>query len=155
MAGTRDASPLARAFRTAYVLGLALCVAWPLVLQAVLRHAIQPADQSTSETVRQLGYTFTGLTLAAAAFVSWRSDKVRKGLREVPAERRPGRMAREILLYAALFELTALYGILYYALGGPGAERHARAFLALASVMFLVFVPRFQAWRTAAGEELP
>jgi hypothetical protein len=59
---------------------------------------------------------------------------------------------RETILYAALFELSSFYGIVYYALGGPLAERYARSFIALTTIMFFVFVPRFQAWREAAEE---
>jgi hypothetical protein len=147
--------PLAKAFRIAYALGLLICVAWPLLLQVLLRAAVHPVAAMPSEEVRQLGYSFTGLTVAGAVFVAWRSRRSREGLREVPAAARPGRVAREILLGAAILELSALYGVLYYALGGPGAERHARTFLALAPVTFLLFVPRFQAWRASAGEERP
>lgn len=154
---TRPAdAPLARAFRLAYGLGLALCVGWPLVLQLLLGTAIRrPADLPPGDTVAQLGYTFTGLTFAAAAFVTWRWGRTRRAFRTLEPAQRPRRILRETLAYAALFELSACYGLVYYALGGPGAERHARAFIALASVMFFVFVPRFDAWREAAEEEQP
>jgi hypothetical protein len=151
-----DTSPsLTKAFRIAYVIGLFICVAWPLLLQLMLGTAIRPGAAPPDGVVQQLGYTFTLLTFGSAAFVTWRWGKVRGEFKDVPRASRPGRILRETILYAALFELSSFYGIIYYALGGPGAERYSRSFIALTTVMFFVFVPRFQAWRDAAGEELP
>jgi hypothetical protein len=147
--------PLARAFRIAYVLGLFICVAWPLALQLMLGTAIQPGSAPPGGVVAQLGYTFTGLTLGSALFVTWRWGRVRKQFAAMPQEGRPGLVLRETILYAALFELSSLYGLIYYALGGVAAERYSRSFIALTTVMFFVFVPRFQAWRDAAQEEQP
>ena len=148
-------SSLSKAFRLAYALGLALCLAWPLVLQLMLGTAIAPGSAPPGGVVAELGYTFTGLTFGAALFVTWRWGRVRASFASVPPPRRPGVLIRETLLYAALFELSALYGLVYYALGGPLAERHARAFIALSTIMFFVFVPRLQAWRDAAGMPRP
>ena len=142
---------MVKAFRLAYVLGLLMCVAWPLALQLLLGTAIRAGAEAPPDgVVRQLGYTFTGLTFASAAFVTWRWGRIRAKFREVPQARQPSVILRETLFYAALFELSALYGILYYALGGPSAERYGRSFVALSTVMFLVFVPRLEAWRDAA-----
>jgi hypothetical protein len=105
--------------------------------------------------VAQLGYTFTGLTFASAVFVTWRWGRVRRDFKALPPERRPGVLLRETILYAALFELSSLYGLIYYALGGPRAGQYARGFIALTTIMFFVFVPRFSAWREAAQEEQP
>jgi hypothetical protein len=101
--------------------------------------------------VQNLGYTFTGLTVASALFVSWRWGRTRASFPLVAAERRSLVMVREIILYASVFELSTLFGILYYGLGG--LERFARGFIALTTLMFFVFVPRFPTWREAAGGE--
>jgi hypothetical protein len=101
--------------------------------------------------VQQVGGTFTGLAFLAAAFVVWRSGRVRAGLAAVAPARRPGRVAREVLLYALLFALNAGYGILYAGLAGAPGARHARTFLALAGLLYLGLVPRWRAWREAAG----
>jgi len=143
---------LAKAFRIAYVIGLFICVGWPLVLQLMLGTAIRPGGLAPAGVVEQLGYTFTGLTFASAFFVTWRWAKVRRTFGTLEEARRPGAVIRETILYAALFELSSFYGLVYYALGGPAAERYARSFIALTTVMFFVFVPRFQAWRDAAEE---
>jgi len=146
-------SALDRGFRLAYGVGLALCVAWPLALQALLGTLIPPGPRAAGEAVLQLGYTFTGLTLASAMFVLWRWGRVRRSFGALDRRLRARVLAREILVYSALFEASSLFGLLYYALGGPQAERYARGFLALTPVMFLVFVPRLRAWREAAREE--
>ena len=148
-----DPSPLERGFRIAYPTGLVLCLAWPLALQLMLGTAIRPSPAPPSGVIQQLGYTFTGLTFASAFFVTWRWGRIRAGFRAESALRRGRILVRETLLYSALFEFSSLFGLLYYALGGPQAERYARGFIALTTIMFFVFVPRLQAWREAAGPE--
>ena len=152
---TSDNPSLAKAFRTGYGLGLLICVAWPLVLQLLLGTAIKAASAPPDGVVRQLGYTFTGLTFAAALFVTWRWQRVRKAFAATAPADQPGVVVRETILYAALFELSSLYGLIYYSLGGPLAERYSRSFIALTTVMFFIFVPRFNAWREAAQEKHP
>ena len=144
---------LDKAFRLAYPAGLVICLAWPLALQLMLGTAIRTGGAPPGGVVRDLGYTFTGLTFACAFFVTWRWGRIRAGFRTLAADRRPRVLVRETLLYSALFELSSLFGLLYYALGGPQAERFARGFIALTTIMFFVFVPRLQAWRDAAEEE--
>ena len=148
-----ERSPLERGFRIAYPIGLVICLAWPLALQAMLGSAIHPTPFPAAEAVQQLGYTFTGLTCAGALFVTWRWSRIRTGFSKRPADRQRRTVVREILLYSALFECSSLFGLLYYALGGPQAERYSRGFIALTPIMFFVFVPRLQAWRAAAGPE--
>jgi len=60
---------LRRAFQRAYGLGLVLCVCWPLILQLLLGPVIKPGQAPPAGVVQQLGYTFTGHTFLAAAFV--------------------------------------------------------------------------------------
>jgi len=137
------------AFQKSYGFGLVLCVCWPLILQLLLGPLIRPGENAPEGVLQQLGYTFTGLTFLAAAYVTWRSLKVRAGFRALAPERRPRVLFREVLLYSALFELSCFYGILYWALVGGGANRFARSFIMLTSLMFFFFVPRWSAWRDA------
>lgn len=147
----REAPPaLRRTFRLAYGLGALLCVVWPLALQGLLGSFLQPGGLGPSAMLEDLGYTFTGLVFLGALLVHWRSRKVRAGFAVLAERSRPRVMAKEILLYSAIFELSALFGLLYQGLGGPGAERYARTYIALAPVMFLVFVPRLAAWQRAS-----
>jgi hypothetical protein len=139
-----------RAFTLAYGLGALLCVVWPLVLQGLLGTILQPGIFGMQELAEELGYTFTGLVVLSVLFVRWRSGRVRAGFAALDESRQVRVMALEILLYSALFELSALFGLVYHGMGGPQAERYARSFIGLATVMFLVFVPRLAAWRQAA-----
>ena len=144
---------LDQGFRIAYPIGLVICLAWPLALQLMLGTAIRPGSAPPGGVIQELGYTFTGLTFACAFFVTWRWGRVRAGLRKAIGREQRRIVVREILLYSALFELSSLFGLIYYALGGPQAERYARGFVALTTIMFFVFVPRLQAWREAAEGE--
>jgi hypothetical protein len=143
---------LDRGFRLAYLAGLVLCLAWPLALQLMLGRAIRSGGEP-SDLVQELGYSFTGLTVAAGCFMAWRWGRIRAGFRTVAAARRSRVLVRETLLYSALSALGSLFGLCYYFLGGPQAERYARGFIALSTIMFFVFVPRLQAWREAAEGE--
>jgi len=140
---------ISRAFFIAYGVGIVLCIVWPLALQFMLGHFIIRPPHSAGDFVQELGYTFTGLSALTALFVRLRWRKVRAGFAAAPGPDRPGIVMRETLLAAALFELSAAYGIVYFALGGPGADRYSRTFIALPTIMYLVFVPRLKAWHRA------
>jgi hypothetical protein len=142
---------LRRAFLLSYALGAVLCVLWPLVVQGVLGRHLQPGILGAAALAEDLGYTFTGLVVLGALFVHRRSRKVRAGFAALDPHQQPRVMAMEILLYSAIFQLSVLFGLLYHGLGGAQAERYGRTFIALGTVMFLVFVPRLGAWRKAAG----
>lgn len=150
MLSETEEQALHKAYKLAYTLGLVLCVFWPLVLQLLLGPVIKPGANAPAGVFRQLGYTFTGLAFGSAAFVSWRSGKVRASFHALGAAERPRVLFREVLIYAAIFELSSLWGLLYWMLVGLAANHHARAFLMLSSLMFLFFVPKFGAWKDAA-----
>ena len=141
---------LAKAFRLAYLVGLVFCVAWPLTLQLLLGTAIHQGVPPPGDMARELGYTFSGLTFLIAFFLTWRWGKVRRDFRKEPPSRQAAILVREVIFASAILEFTSMFGIAYYALGGPLAERYARSFVALTTVMFFVFVPRLDAWRQAA-----
>ena len=146
--------PLDKGFRLAYPAGLVICVAWPLALQLMLGTAIRRVDLAPpAGVIQQLGYTFSGLTFAIAFFVTWRWGRIRAAFHSLAADRQRAVLVREIILYSALFEFSSLFGVLYFALGGPRADQYARGFIALTTIMFFVFVPRLQAWRDAAQGE--
>jgi len=150
--GGREARPpLRQAFLLAYGLGLLLCVIWPLVLQVILGRVISPSTTTAAELAMELGYSFTGLTALAGLFVVRRWARVRTTLVAQPPDQQPRTILREILLYGAIFELSAAYGMMCYAMGGPGAERYGRTFIALPALMFFLFVPRWRKWKIAAG----
>lgn len=144
-----EAGELRKPFLLAYGLGLALCVAWPLILLGLIGRLLQPGLLGAMELARDLGYTFTGLVVLSALYVARRSKRMRQGFTQVEATKRSRVVAMETLLYSALFALSALFGLIYLALGGPEAIRYARTFVALSPIMFLLFVPRLSAWRSA------
>ena len=144
---------LHRAFRWSYLGGLTLCVFWPLMLQLLFTSYIPPGQNPPGGAVKQLGYTFTGLVLLSAAFVTWRWGRVRAGFPALSPGDRPRVLARELLFYSALFELSCFFGLAYWALTGLEGIRFARSFIVLTTIMFFCFVPRFDAWRRAAEDE--
>lgn len=142
---------LHRAYGRAYLAGLVLCVMWPLILILMVgAELVKPGQNPPAGVFQELGYTFTLLTFAAAAFVTWRSGKVRKGFRALEPAARARTLFREVLLYSALFELSCLYGLGYWTLVGWAGRQHAFAFIMLSPLMFFLFVPRFDAWKAAA-----
>lgn len=140
---------LRRAFLLAYGLGVVLCVVWPLTLQGLLGRVIPLGFLGRSPLAEDLGYTFTGLVVLSALYVIRRARLARSRFTSIEASQRARAMILEILLYSALFEASALFGLLYHGLGGPWAERYARTFIGLSTVMFFLFVPRWAAWRRA------
>ncbi len=153
-----DDSPLLLAILPAYqrarLVGLVLCVAWPLFLMVLVGGgAVKPGTYAAEGAVRQLGYTFTALTFLSAAFVTWRSGRVLKGFKALDPSERPRIVQRESLIYAALFELSCLWGLLYWMLAGRNAFQHVLTFMALTPLMFFFFVPRLDAWKLALERE--
>lgn len=145
-----EVKALLKPYRQARVAGLFICVAWPLLLMVlVATGAVRPGIAPLAGAIQQIGYTFTGLVFLGAAWVTWRSGKVLKGFRDLPAERRPRVVLRESLLYAVVFELSSLWGLLYWMLAGTAVARYVGTFMALSPIMFLFFVPRFHAWKLA------
>jgi hypothetical protein len=139
-------------FWTAYSLGLVACVAWPLLLQVILGRSITPGTQPFEGSLRDIGYTFTLLSLIIALFARHRFRKLLTNVEALPARQRPFVIAREILLQSALMEVTALFGVLLYQQCGPHAERYARSFILLPTFMFLLFVPRLSSWQATLSE---
>jgi hypothetical protein len=153
-----DDSPQLLALRPAYqrarLVGLVLCVAWPLFLMVLVgTNAVRPGTAAAEGAAKQIGYTFTALTFLSAAFVTWRSGKVLKGFKDLAPEERPRTVQRESLIYAALFELSCLWGLLYWMIVGRNAYQHVLTFMALTPLMFFFFVPRLDAWRLALERE--
>ncbi len=143
--------PLRRAVQRARLLGLALCLAWPLVLMVMLGAGlVRPGTLAPVGPLRTLAFGFTGLSLLSAGWVTWRTQRVMKGFATLDRAEQPRVAFRESLLYAALFELSCLYGLIYWMLVGRNAFQHVLTMLALTPVMFMLFVPRYEHWREAA-----
>ena len=142
------------AYRRARLVGLIICVAWPLLLIVmVATGSVKPGTAPMAGPAKQIGYTFTALVCLAAAWVTWRSGKVLKGFRELSLEERPRVVMRESLIYAAVFETSSLWGLLYWMMVGQNGARFVGTFMALTPLMFFLFVPRLHAWKLALERE--
>ena len=149
-----ELNPIQSAYRRARLAGLFICVAWPLLLMAmVATGAVRGGTAPMEGPAKQIGYTFTGLVFLSATWVTWRSGKVLKGFRDLAPEDRPRVVVRESLIYAAIFETSSLWGLLYWMMVGPNAARYVGTFMALTPIMFFFFVPRFHAWKLALERE--
>jgi protein-S-isoprenylcysteine O-methyltransferase Ste14 len=136
--------------RTAYGLGLALCLGTPgLMAVLILSGAIPPGTQAPEGFYQDLGYLFTGLVFLAAAWVWWRSGRALRAFRTLPEPQRAAFILAETLLYAAAFESSSLLGLVYWALVGSHAARHAWGFIVLTPVLFAALVPRYDRWEKA------
>ncbi|MDP1832397.1 MAG: hypothetical protein Q8K67_10095 [Geothrix sp.] len=144
------ADPLRSAHRTAYGLGLALCLGTPGGIAVLLLMGVVPPGTQAPEGVhQQLGYLFTGLVFLSAAWVWGRSGRVLRGFKALPGTRRSFVILRESLLYAAAFEFSSLFGLVYWSLVGGHAARHAWGFILMTPLLFATLVPRFGRWAKA------
>lgn len=145
MNGTTD--PLRAAHRLAYLLGLVLCVGTPsLIALLLLLGVVAPGQQTPEGIYQQVGYLFTGVVFLSAAWVWWRSGRMLREFKAVPAAKRPSVVLRESLIYAVVFEASSLCGLVYWTLVGAHAARHAWGFILLTPVLFLTLVPKYDRW---------
>lgn len=143
---------LQTACRQARLLGLALCLGTPILIGVlILSGLVPPGNHPPDGTYLQVGHLFTGLVFFSAAWVLWRRGVVLKAFPGFPAQRQAGVIFRETLLYAALFELSSLFGLAYWLLVGTHAARHVVGFIALSPLLFLAFAPRLRHWAEPTG----
>jgi len=144
--------PLEAAIARARQVGLALCLGTPALLGAlILAGVVAPGEERPEGVYLQLGHIFTGLVFLSAAWVLWRKGTVLKAFHQVLEAHRAGVVLRETLLYAALFELSSLYGLVYWLLVGRYAARHVFGFIILSPLLFLALAPWRRHWLEAAG----
>lgn len=143
-----DAPGLLRvAYRQARLVGFFLCLGTPALIGGLILSGWVPAGDHLPEgDLLQIGYIFTGLVFLSAAWVLWRRGVMLRTFRQIPEPSRPGLVRRETLLYAALFELSSFYGLVYWLLVGRHAARHVFGFIILAPLLFLALAPRLGHW---------
>jgi hypothetical protein len=138
------------AHRLAYGLGLALCLGTPgCIAILLLTGTIPPGNQAPVGIYQDLGYLFTGLVFLTAAWVWWRSGQALRRFKALSALERRALVVRESLLYAAVFEVSSLLGLVYWSLVGSHAARHAWGFIVLTPVLFAALMPRYGHWEKA------
>lgn len=141
---------LESACRRARLLGGLVAVGLPALAAGLAFGGIVPPGAHSPEgSFLSLGHTFTGLVFLSAAWILWRRGRVLATFHKVEASLRPRVVLRESLMYAALAGASSLYGLIYWSLVGLHAARHAVGFIALGPVLFLVLLPRPEAWRKA------
>ncbi len=146
------APTLRSAHRTAYALGLALCLGTPGLIGVLLRSGLVPPGTQAPEGIfQQIGYLFTGLVFLTAAWVWGRSGRVLRSFSLLPETRRPAVILREGLLYAGALETSSLCGLVYWILVGEHAARHVWGFILLTPLFYLALMPRYDRWAKAAG----
>jgi hypothetical protein len=147
---SREIDPIRTAHRFAYGAGLVMCFGTPCLIAVLLLSGVIPPGETRPEGVyQQWGYLFTGLVFLSAAWVWGRSERVLRGFKAVPETQRPSLILRECLLYAAVFESSALCGLVYWMLVGHHAARHVWGYILLTPVLFLALVPRHSRWMKA------
>lgn len=138
---------LRSAHRKAYGLGLALCLGTPTFLAVLMAARVVPPGPLAPEgLVQQVGYLFTGLVFLSGAWAWGRRGRMLRGFNAVAEAQRPALVLRESLLFAAAFEASSVWGLIYWTLAGAQAGRHAWGFLALTPMLFLALAPRFSHW---------
>ena len=148
MSGT--ANTLHSAHRTAYGLGLVLCLGAPGLIAVLLQSGVVPPGTQVPEGIfQQIGYLCTGLVLLTAAWVWWRSGKVLRDFKGLSEARRPALILQEGLLYACVLETSSVCGLVYWILVGNHAARHAWGFILLTPVLYLALMPRYDRWLKA------
>lgn len=142
--------------RKARAVGLACCIAGPLVLLGLAATGVlAPGTNAVAGLSQQVGYTFTGLVFLAAAWMTWRKGRILRSFGSLAPGVQPRILLRESLLYTALSATSALWGTLYWMLVGWNAIRHVLAFLLLTPAMFLFLVPDLGTWVRALKEDAP
>lgn len=116
------------------VAGFALCLAALVVGQIAISAWIQPSVVYDHKIIEDIGVMLTSLT-AVAGFVLWRWGKSKKKPEHTNISRWIAR-----LLQAALAMIPVLFGCLYFHLAGKQSERHARTFVSLPPLMYLLTI---------------
>jgi len=120
--------------KAAYLVGFALCATSVIVSQITLSYWLTPGTAQYSEVVKDIGYTFTGLT-AAIGFFLWRWGK----RTNTSNQSKIGHWNSRILQAIAAM-IPILFGCAYFCIAGKQVERHARTFAALPPFVYLLVI---------------
>lgn len=140
------AAPLERSARRGYLAGFLATLLLAVGGQVFLR--LLPEGRNPVEAILDFGYSFTGISLLGGFLLARRARKTWERIlgREPESQRRI--VWREYLGVAFACTVSALFGILYWGLGGRPVERHARTFIALGPAAYLALAPRPGRWRS-------
>lgn len=134
-------------------IGLGACLAAALLSLGLGAVGVVPPGANAVEGVyQQTGYTFTGLVFLTGAWAVRRRRLVLGAFAGAEPAERERLLRREAVLSAVLGGTSILWGILYWRMVGWNGLRHSLAFLVLAPVMFLWFMPGQEAWARTQKE---
>jgi len=122
--------------KAAYLAGLTLCATSLVVGQTALSIWLTLGTARYSETIEDIGYTFTGLT-AVLGFVLWKWGRYTNTSHQTKTQHWLFRILQAI---AAMIPIA--FGCAYFCIAGKQVERHARTFAALPPFMYLLVIPR-------------
>ena len=139
------AAPFERSAQLGYLAGFTATLLLAVVGQVLLR--LLPEGRNPVEAIQDIGYSFTGISLLGGFLLArWARRAPERILARDPETQR--RIVwREYLGVAFLCMLSALFGVIYWGLGGRPVERHARTFIALGPAAYLALAPRPSRWR--------
>jgi cytochrome b len=130
-----------------YLVGLVLCFGTPGLIAVLVLSGMVPGGRQEPEGVhQQVGYFLTGLVFLSAAWVWWRSGRMLGDFKDLPEAERSAKVLRETLLYAGIFEISSICGLIYWMFVGHHAARHVWGFILLTPLLFLTLVPRYDRW---------
>ncbi|MFM8233753.1 MAG: hypothetical protein ACKN9J_01490 [Holophagaceae bacterium] len=145
----KSSSNLIFRYRIARMMGLIVCVAWPLILLLlIMTEKVAPGNFNSSDLVKEFSYTLTGLTLIGVFFVNYRSGKMLSQFKVHSNEEKPYIIFRESLIYTLVIQMTTWYGLLYWLISGWSVSRYVGSFIMLTPICFFLFIPRLSQWES-------
>jgi len=120
--------------KAALLAGLTLCAVALVIGQIAISYWLIPGTARNSEVVKDIGYTFTGLT-ATLGFILWKWGRFKN-----ISEQTKVHCWRIRMLQAAMAMIPVFFGCFYFYIAGGHVERHARTFAALPPLIYLLAI---------------
>ena len=139
------AAPFERSARRGYIAGFTATLLLAVVGQVVL--PLLPEGRNPVDAIQDFGYSFTGICLLGGFMLARRARNAPDRIPAQEPENLRRIVWREYLGVAFMCMLSALFGAIYWGLGGRPVERHARTFIALGPAAYLALAPRPSRWR--------
>jgi len=127
--------------KTADIAGFVLCVIALVSGQIAMSCWLTPGPAQNTGVVQDIGYTFTGLTVALS-FILWRWGRLENAASSANPVKPPvpsmPRYWLTKMAQAALAAIPMLLGCLYFHMAGRHTERHSRSFAAIPPLIYLL-----------------
>jgi hypothetical protein len=120
--------------KAAFQAGFVLCVTSLVIGQITMSYWLMPGTEQNSGIVKDIGYTFTGLT-AMLGFILWKWSRHVNALCQTKM-----RYWRSKVLQAMTAMIPVFFGCVYFYIAGKHVEHHARTFAALPPFVYLLTI---------------